>query len=359
MFRDRVIQKLEGWQLKPTEGKKSFIQRFGVRTSGCLRRAETANKLLSCEAPITACPPGFLTSGSHYSLTSGPLDFRSSDNQHLILALSRKGRGKCASPFTLHSSLKKHTASTLAEGATHVDTTDNVRRVAFTLAEVLITLGIIGVVAAMTMPVLIANHKKTVAETRLAKFYSTMNQAVQRAEVDYGDKTQWDKYEILYEQDEDGNSKPITNVEYFNKYFAPYIVATKIEDNEVGKTIVYFPDGSVASFGGYSIQFWPEGKDFKGYSRNEDTGKFQNDMENSGRKYFTFFFAPTNNTESNKYHYNKGVEPYMYNWDGTEDKLKNDNAIGCKQEVTNERAYCTALIQMNGWKIPKDYPLRF
>ena len=32
----------------------------------------------------------------------------------------------------------------------------------FTLAEVLITLGIIGVVAALTMPVLIENHKKQV-----------------------------------------------------------------------------------------------------------------------------------------------------------------------------------------------------
>lgn len=31
----------------------------------------------------------------------------------------------------------------------------------FTLAEVLITLGIIGIVAAMTMPALIANSKKT------------------------------------------------------------------------------------------------------------------------------------------------------------------------------------------------------
>lgn len=33
-------------------------------------------------------------------------------------------------------------------------------RFGFTLAEVLITLGIIGVVAAITMPVLIANHRK-------------------------------------------------------------------------------------------------------------------------------------------------------------------------------------------------------
>lgn len=40
----------------------------------------------------------------------------------------------------------------------------------FTLAEVLITLGIIGVVAAMTLPGLIAKHRKTVIETKLARF---------------------------------------------------------------------------------------------------------------------------------------------------------------------------------------------
>ena len=36
----------------------------------------------------------------------------------------------------------------------------NIRRAAFTLAEVLITLGIIGVVAAMTIPTLITSYKE-------------------------------------------------------------------------------------------------------------------------------------------------------------------------------------------------------
>ena len=48
---------------------------------------------------------------------------------------------------------------------------------AFTLAEVLITLGIIGVVAAMTMPVLIQNHQEKVTVTRLKKAYSILSQA--------------------------------------------------------------------------------------------------------------------------------------------------------------------------------------
>ena len=45
---------------------------------------------------------------------------------------------------------------------------------AFTLAEVLITLGIIGVVAAMTLPALINNYQKKVYETAYAKSVNTI-----------------------------------------------------------------------------------------------------------------------------------------------------------------------------------------
>ena len=65
-------------------------------------------------------------------------------------------------------------AFTLAEGATHVVHFNDIRRVAFTLAEVLITLGIIGVVAALTMPALISNYKKTVYVNQLKKSVSVI-----------------------------------------------------------------------------------------------------------------------------------------------------------------------------------------
>ncbi len=233
---------------------------------------------------------------------------------------------------------------------------------AFTLAEVLITLGIIGVVAALTMPTLIANHRKTVAETRLAKFYSTMNQAIKMAEADYGNVNQWDKYELLCEKDENGNddtSKLITNIEYFNKYFAPYIIANRTVTNDgTGRVVVYFADGSLGLFDAQAIVFYPNAKDYS-VTENHISGGLRGDYSQMGTKCFTFLFSPTDNTTANKYHYNKGIEPYKYNWDGTEEMLRNNNNIGCKQEVSNSRAYCTALIQMNGWKIPKDYPLRF
>lgn len=49
----------------------------------------------------------------------------------------------------------------------------------FTLAEVLITLVIIGVVAAMTMPTLIQNHQKQVWVNQFKKAVSTISQGVQ------------------------------------------------------------------------------------------------------------------------------------------------------------------------------------
>ena len=63
---------------------------------------------------------------------------------------------------------------------------DKVKKTAFTLAEVLITLAIIGVVAAMTMPTLIQNHQKRSLEVATKKFYSKMSQAVKHYMADEG-----------------------------------------------------------------------------------------------------------------------------------------------------------------------------
>ena len=60
------------------------------------------------------------------------------------------------------------------------------KRVAFTLAEVLITLGIIGVVAALTLPSVIQNYKKQVTVNQLKKAYSVLGQVAQKAFADNG-----------------------------------------------------------------------------------------------------------------------------------------------------------------------------
>ena len=70
---------------------------------------------------------------------------------------------------------KKPKVSTMSRGYT-----------AFTLAEVLITLAIIGVVAAMTIPTLLANYQKTQYVTQLKKAYSEINQALTQVATDHG-----------------------------------------------------------------------------------------------------------------------------------------------------------------------------
>lgn len=62
---------------------------------------------------------------------------------------------------------------------------------AFTLAEVLITLGIIGVVAALTIPILVQNADERATITALKKAYSTLSQAYNIAVQDNGTPDTW------------------------------------------------------------------------------------------------------------------------------------------------------------------------
>ncbi len=55
---------------------------------------------------------------------------------------------------------------------------------AFTLAEVLVTLGIIGVVSAMTVPSLMQNHQRKTYVTQMHKFYNELQQAAQQYMTD-------------------------------------------------------------------------------------------------------------------------------------------------------------------------------
>ena len=64
-------------------------------------------------------------------------------------------------------------------------------KLAFTLAEVLITLGIIGVVAAMTMPVLILKYNEKVWLTGFKRVYSILNQAYLNVYQDIGIARNW------------------------------------------------------------------------------------------------------------------------------------------------------------------------
>lgn len=100
----------------------------------------------------------------HPEFNSGSINVDIAPLSSLTDTLSPSGEGK----------KKNHLAASILS-----------RLAAFTLAEVLITLGIIGVVAAMTMPALIANHRKTVLKTQFKKAYSELQQVNQNFIKDY------------------------------------------------------------------------------------------------------------------------------------------------------------------------------
>lgn len=70
-------------------------------------------------------------------------------------------------------------------GITHVTHWNNSRKIAFTLAEVLITLGIIGVISALTLPSLIHKYRIKALETQFKKTSSTIEQAVRATAIEY------------------------------------------------------------------------------------------------------------------------------------------------------------------------------
>lgn len=61
----------------------------------------------------------------------------------------------------------------------------------FTLAEVLITLGIIGVIAALTVPTLISKYSEKVMVSTLKETYSYLSQAYTSAMYEYGSPKSW------------------------------------------------------------------------------------------------------------------------------------------------------------------------
>mgnify|MGYP002761332603 FL=1 len=73
---------------------------------------------------------------------------------------------------------------TLNNGVRHMDLLQNKAKFGFTLAEVLITLGIIGIVAAMTIPTLMTKIQKLQIESQIKENYSSIAQAMKMGEND-------------------------------------------------------------------------------------------------------------------------------------------------------------------------------
>ena len=214
----------------------------------------------------------------------------------------------------------------------------HVKKAAFTLAEVLITLGIIGVVAAMTIPTLISNYQKKQRLVQLKNSFSVVANAIRLSEIDNGPMTIWPTGAEM-----DVNA-------YWAKYLKPYfanpvLCATKsdcgyddsfdtikwgcgsrwgilTDDTRLlfrlkNGTIVFLPRNSQEQDGTpiYTSQLYI---DVNGASSPNECGKD------------VFVFKRTE----------KGIMPYP--------------ASG--RDCHTSPSVCADVIMKNGWEYPEDYP---
>ena len=78
-------------------------------------------------------------------------------------------------------------------------------RAAFTLAEVLITLGVIGIVAALTLPSLITKYQEKQLVTSYLRVYSLLENAYRHVQAEYGTFENWSGAVITINE---GDGKP-------------------------------------------------------------------------------------------------------------------------------------------------------
>ena len=229
----------------------------------------------------------------------------------------------------------------------HLNNSGGFMKKGFTLAEVLITLGIIGVVAAMTMPSLIQNYRKKEATTRIKKFYSMMSQAVLLSTNDNGEPTEWTR------KAEDGSSdKQSINAQnaydFFMTYLAPYIKYVSIDkaiksDNPADarnyEVRIIFSDSSVVYLhnGGCLDMNY----DYNGTKAPNITGKDK------------FIFLLCTNEEQMTFWQGSTKKPFTSYGPG---KINSrEEALSyCK----NNAAYCSTLLQYDNWEFLKDYPYK-
>ncbi|MBE7713099.1 MAG: hypothetical protein E7Z87_05085 [Cyanobacteria bacterium SIG26] len=231
---------------------------------------------------------------------------------------------------------------------------------ALTLPEMIILLGVIGIIAIMLLTNLMKNHQKKVFALRLNQAYSTLNNAIKMAEAEENILTSMSKDDYinssLSENDQNG---------LFAEYFLPYMNnVTKL--TTTWKT--YTPAGKNADFASMKNPYCANNaicyKLIQSAGYNQDTDETFLD--------YTYIIIDVNGqTGPNKvgcdtYYFNLKIDsqgpkieciPHGISASITIDELYK---LGCNKtnsDWTNGNT-CSEIVKRNNWKIPKDsrYP---
>ncbi len=225
----------------------------------------------------------------------------------------------------------------------------------FTLAEVLITIVVIGIIAAITVPVLMTNHKRTETTARLKKFYSNMNNALKQMEIEEGASL----VELI-------ESDTIDIYSFFPKYGEKYFNFMDSDGYTLGSTKrvekYYLNDGTTFSpiYGMGDGCGWRMGilVDVNGDKKPNQVGKDR----------FTFYAGESkycaSHTGGSKRQINRldtaGVgESREYLIERCKEDMQREQEADTGSLLDNwETGYCTAIIVNDGWEIKDDYPVK-
>ncbi len=214
----------------------------------------------------------------------------------------------------------------------------------FTLAEVLITLGIIGIMASLTLPAVIGHYKKVETASRLKKFYSSIQQAIVMSEAVNGEVSSWIKPASSSDYDMQGK----VSKEFFLKYLAPYFKYVEIID---GRSIIQ-EDGTKS--GTETRIFLADGSSFSlnnGGCMDVIFDSNGNKLPNTFAKdQFTFYFCFAENEKLNRCGSSKKTFCTAKNGVLTRDEALNK----CKRIPY----YCTGLLEYDNWEFKDDYPYK-
>ncbi len=204
------------------------------------------------------------------------------------------------------------------------------RNNAFTLAEVLITLGIIGVIAALTIPSLVTKFRRQSAETQLKKFYTVINQAIEMGKAEYGDIEIEDKDKVDYD-----NAEYISS--WMKKYITRYLKTLKSEKQDAKFYEVALNDGS-----GFIAEMYPP-----------------YDETNTSHLYI-FYCRNFNKCNKNIV---DGENTFWFTYDTDRKQILPLHTYNAPSSLKENFCYngtnksgCAAIIMKNNWRIPDDYP---
>ncbi|MBR1425347.1 type II secretion system protein [bacterium] len=228
------------------------------------------------------------------------------------------------------------------------------KKFAFTMAEVIIVISLLGVIAALTIPNLYYSKTKHEYATRIKRFYSKMDNAIAQMELEKG------SFKDMHRPDDGedtGNGSEANNrlaYLWYMENIDPYMEHKFIKNPDSNTPKIYFSDGS-------SLYITRGGCLDLHYDVNGDKGSGK-----AGREQFTFLICFSDYDrnyffgDGNIFFGTYGGKYTVTDDDGNEtqkDIVNSDTSRevlidACKNSVSR----CSRLLQRDNWEFKEDYP---